>query len=208
MEDVKKTPPSNTPAQSLRTGTKVLDITAGSIVKTARKLPSFMLDEAEHIVKTGHNFRFEKRFLRNGLIHLCYIAQFFVPFSHIIIPFLLWKSRGQDRSDALCDDAMRVCNFNITYTIYAIALALLTISVGLLTYPFILNLAGADIKSQERPWMIIIPTVLAPSMALYMFYWFLLSVRAALARSQGRPFVYPGSHSFLTFQEAQKGSIY
>lgn len=99
--------------------------------------------------------------------------------------------------DELAMDALHVFNFQLSFTIYLLLLAVLTTAVGIITYPFIVSLAGISMDAQTESFRLMIPTVLLPGISVYLFYWFILSLRAAYARGTGRTFIYPGEIPFL-----------
>ncbi|MEI7652914.1 MAG: DUF4870 domain-containing protein [bacterium] len=174
-----------------------VDLSAGTGSVRATRLPSFMVDEAKQIAETGQTFHVEKAFIKNALMHLSFVAGFVIPFGNLLIPYMVWKQREKRMVDELAMDALHVFNFQLSFTIYLLLLALLTSAVGIVTYPFIVSLAGISMDAQTESVRLMVPTVLLPGISIYLFYWFILSMRAVYARATGRTFIYPGEIQFL-----------
>ncbi len=166
--------------------------------KSAQTLPDFLKEEAIHIVRTGKNFRFDRRFIRNGLVHLSFFAGFILPFAHTLIPYIIWRIRSKRNDDALADDAMKAFNFQLTCTIYMMVFVLLTTGIGLISYPFIKELSGITGVDRETPLTVMVPTVILPALSIYLFMWMFFSCRVAFERMRGRPAHYPTSISFIS----------
>lgn len=178
--------------------TKRIDLSAGTGNVHASRLPSFMVDEAMQIVETGKTFHFEKVFFKNALIHLSFVVGLVIPFGNLLVPYIVWKRRERRMVDELAMDALHVFNFQLSFMIYLVLIALLTSVVGIITYPFIVSLAGISMDAQAESFKLMIPTVLLPGISIYLFYWLILCLRAAYARSMGRTFIYPGEIQFLS----------
>lgn len=178
--------------------TKRIDLSAGTGSVRASRLPSFMVDEAMQIVETGKTFHFERTFLKNAFMHLSFLFGLVIPFGNLLVPYIVWKRREKRMVDELAMDALHVFNFQLSFMIYLVPIVLLTSAVGIITYPFIVSLAGIGMGAQAESLKLMIPTVLLPGISVYLFYWLILCLRAAYARSTGRTFIYPGEIQFLT----------
>ena len=178
--------------------TKRIDLSAGTGSVHASRLPSFIVDEAMQIVETGKTFHFESTFLKNALLHLSFVVGLVIPFGNLLLPYIVWKRREKRMVDELAMDALHVFNFQLSFMIYLMLIALLTSVVGVITYPFIVSLAGISMDAQAESLRLMVPTVLLPGVSVYLFYWLILCLRAAYARSTGRTFIYPGEIQFLS----------
>ena len=71
------------------------------------------------------------------LIHLSGLAGFIIPFGNIVAPLILWLMK-KDQSIFINDQGKEALNFQITYTLYAIAAGLLIfLLIGLLLLPLV-----------------------------------------------------------------------
>jgi hypothetical protein len=75
------------------------------------------------------------------LTHLSGLAGFVVPFGNIIAPLIIWQIK-KDQSAFVNDQGKEAVNFQISFTLYAIAAGLLILlAVGVLLLPLV-GLAG------------------------------------------------------------------
>ncbi len=140
-----------------------------------------------------------------ALIHLSSLSQYFIPFGNLIFPIIIWSTK-KDKSDSIDFHGKQVINFQLSLLVYSFAIVLIAIP-SFLTVIFS-GLKWDDVISNHEYFLnninitenICSLTIGIVSVLLFFILKiveFFLIVYATIKASEGEPYRYPLTISFI-----------
>jgi uncharacterized Tic20 family protein len=140
-----------------------------------------------------------------ALINLSTLTQYFIPFGNFIFPIILW-SANKDKSEYVNQQGKETINFQLSWFLYTLALALIAIPILIIT--LFQNVSfSAMIKENDLQFenlhldqmngfigVAILAVVIFLSMKIAEFF---LIIYASVKTSNGDDFKYPLTIAFL-----------
>lgn len=141
----------------------------------------------------------------SALIHLSSLSQYFIPFGNYIFPIILWSSKKND-SEFVDYNGKQVLNFQLSFLLYTLIIALLTIPVFI--YYVIKNIDTKNIESYSTivfdtiqlgnfTGIIVFAIIGVIIFGFMKIIEFVLIVYAAVKASNGEEYQYPATIKFL-----------
>ncbi|WP_269227489.1 DUF4870 domain-containing protein [Flavobacterium eburneipallidum] len=138
-------------------------------------------------------------------IHLSALSQYFIPFGGFIFPILIWTSK-KDQSEFIDYNGKQVINFQLSYFLYTLILALIAIPIFIATVlntvPFETlideyNFRNHHFNIENSSGILIVAIVAIVLLAALKVTEFLLIIHASIKTSNGERYQYPLTIPFL-----------